>query len=115
MCSIGSTAALSALASATTDLAVSWWSQKPGSAIFDSSSLRRACLVGKSKRVPDGDDPGAEGFDGLGEVLVDHSWVLPEDRESGRLKESYRRCARAGQDGVPQARRSTKLSYAAAI
>jgi hypothetical protein len=32
--------------------------------------------VGKSKRVPDGDHPGAEVFDGLGKVLVDHAVFL---------------------------------------
>src|SRR5689334_5630029 len=62
-----------ALSSETTFLAASWLSQKPVSPIWDSSSFSRADLLGKSKRVPDRDDPGGEGFDGLGEVFVNHA------------------------------------------
>src|SRR5437763_1315225 len=70
--SIGSIIALSTLSSATTPLADSWLSQKLVSPILASSAFLRAVLVGKSKRVPDGEHPGAEVFDGGGEVVVDH-------------------------------------------
>src|ERR1700689_4959238 len=72
----GSMRPLSFLTSATTPLAASWSFQKPSLPILSSSSFRRASLVGKSKRVPDGDHPGAEGFDGLREVFVDHGLRL---------------------------------------
>src|SRR3954454_21671475 len=70
--STGSSIALIAFISETIPLADSGLSQKPASPIFASSSLRLACLVGKSKRVPDRDDPGGKVFDGLAQVLVDH-------------------------------------------
>src|SRR3712207_3747483 len=64
--------ALITFSSLTVDLAASGLSQNPPSPIFASSSLRRFCLLGKSKRVPDRDDPGRKVFDRLREVLVDH-------------------------------------------
>ena len=71
---MGSTAALRVFISETRDLAASELSQNPGSPILVSSSFFRACLAGRSKRVPDGDHPGRKVFDGLGEVVVDHGW-----------------------------------------
>src|SRR5438128_2486007 len=61
---------LSVFSSETTSFAASWLSQKPGSPIFASSSFLRACFAGRSKRVPDRNDPGREVFDRGGEVLV---------------------------------------------
>src|SRR5690242_2274773 len=84
--STGSIVALSTFNSATTNLAVSWLSQKVVSPILASSSFRRASLVGKSKRVPDGEHPGAEVFDRGGKIVVDHV-------------ESYRRWGGGGQAG----------------
>src|SRR6185369_6346812 len=59
--------------SETMPLAVSWLSQKPGSPIFASSSLRRAFFWGTLKRVPDRNDPGRKVFDRLRQVLVNHA------------------------------------------
>src|SRR6266704_2906741 len=69
---------LISFASATTALAVSWWSQKPLSPIFASSSFRLAWRVGTSKRVPDGHHPGPKVFNGMGQVFVNHARVLPK-------------------------------------
>src|SRR5215217_8375070 len=70
--STGSTAALICFISPTTDLAASWLSQKAPSPILASSSFRRESLVGRSKRVPDRDDPGREVFDRGGQILMNH-------------------------------------------
>ena len=61
---------------AMTGLAVSWLSQNPELPIFSSSSLRRVCLAGKSKRVPDGDHPGRKRFDRGREVFVNHGLTI---------------------------------------
>src|SRR3954467_15826127 len=61
---------LSVFSSETMSFAASWLSQKPGSPIFASSSFLRDCFAGKSKRVPDRNDPGREVFDRGGEILV---------------------------------------------
>src|SRR5438132_9577119 len=74
--SSGSICDLSSFSSPMTGLAASWLSQKPVSPIFDSSSLRRFCLAGKSKRVPDGDHPGRKRFDRGREVFVNHELTL---------------------------------------
>src|SRR4051794_19821395 len=76
--SFGSAKAFRALTSPTTFLADSWSFQKPSSPIFSSSCLRLSCFPGTSKRVPDGNHPGAKVFDGLREVLVDHEISLAE-------------------------------------
>jgi len=51
MPSAGSTQPLSALISWTIDRARSWLDQKPGSACCASSSLSRAVLAGRSKKL----------------------------------------------------------------
>src|SRR6476660_2454602 len=71
-CCNGSDASLSSFSSVTAPLAASGLFQKPSAPIFSSSSFRRLSLPGKSKRVADGNHPRREGFNGLGEVLVDH-------------------------------------------
>src|SRR3954463_12592086 len=65
-----------------TGLAASWLFQKPSSPIFASSSLRRFCFVGRSKRVPDGDHPGRKRFDRGGEVFVNHGLTLGSEGEN---------------------------------
>jgi hypothetical protein len=45
--------------------------------------LFRAIFAGKSKRVPDGDHPGAEVFDGGGEVVVGHDGDVMREGEVG--------------------------------
>src|SRR5438105_7307585 len=82
--STGSIVALSTFSSATTDLAVSWLSQKLVSPILASSSFLRASLVGKSKRVPDGEHPGAEVFDCGGKIVVDHGGFYRRRGGSGQ-------------------------------
>src|SRR5258706_11781109 len=77
-------------------LAASWLFQKPSSPIFASSSLRRFCFVGRSKRVPDGDHPGRKRFDRGREVFVNHGLTLGSEGENANGAQSSSAYSRTG-------------------